>query len=126
MIHSILLIIILGSYTQPDNNILLSLHPLICILLHIKSALMVSFPNFPHNAYLVFPVKLNVMANRATFKKKQIGIIPGFAYTKYKVQRAIFKSATLNLQQKTIKKTPKNYKRFFSIYVQLSKLQILE
>ncbi len=58
--------------------------------------------------------------------RKQIGISLGFAYTEYKVQGAIFKSATLDLQLKTIKKIVESHKLFCSIYVQLSKILSLE
>ncbi len=126
LIHSILLIIVLGSYTRLDNNTLLSSCPPICILLHTESALMVPFPNLPHNVYPVFPIKSSVKAKGATFKRKQIGITLGFAYTKYKVQGATFKSATLDLRQRTVKKTTENHKRFCSTYVQFSRLQSLE
>ncbi len=116
----------LASYTRLDENTLLSSNPPTCILLHTKSALMVPFPNFPRNVYLVFPVKSTVTAKRTRLNRKQIGISPGFAYTEYKVQGATFKSATLDLRCKTIKKTAKSHKRFCSIYVQLSRVQSLE
>ncbi len=126
MIHSILLIIILGSYTRLDNNTLLSSRPPICILLHTESALIVPFLNLPCNVYPVFPIKSSVTAKGATFKKKQIGITPGFTYIEYKVQGAMFKSATLDLRQRTVKRTTENHKQFCSTYVQLSRLQSLE
>ncbi len=97
----------LASYTRLDNNTLLSSHPPTCILLHTKSALIVLFPNLPYNIYPVFPVKSTVTAKRTRLNRKQIGISPGFAYTEYKVQGAMFKSATLDPQHKTIKKVPK-------------------
>ena len=66
------------------------------------------------------------MAKKTRLNRKQVDISHKFVYIKYKVQRAMFKSATLNLRQKLIKKTAKNPKRFSSIYVQLSRLQNLE
>ncbi len=125
MIYPILLTD-LASYTRLDDNTLLGSHPPTCILLHTESALMVPFPNLPRNVYLIFPVKSTVTAKEIRLNKKQIGISPGFAYTEYKVQGAMFKSATLDLQCKTIKKTTKSHKRFCSIYVQLSRVQSLE
>lgn len=62
------------------------------------------------------------MAKKIIFKKKQIGIIPRFADTKYKVQGIEFKFVTLDLQQKVIKRITENYKQFCSICVQLSRL----
>ncbi len=100
----------LASYIRLDDNILLSLHLSTYILLHIESTLMVPFPNLARNVYPVFPVKSTVTAKRIRFNRKQIGISPRFAYTKYKVQGATFKSATLDLQYKTIKKTAKSHK----------------
>ncbi len=116
----------LASYTRLDDNTLLNSYPPTCILLHTESALMMPFPNLPHNVYPVFPVKSTVTAKETRFNRKQIGISPRFAYTEYKVQGATFKSATLDLQRKTIKKTTENHKQFCSIYVQLSKIQSLE
>ncbi len=116
----------LASYTRLDEITLLSSHSLTCILLHTESALMVPFPNLPHNVYPVFPVKSTVTAKRTRLNRKQIGISPGFAYTEYKVQGATFKSVTLDLRHKTIKKTAKSHKRFCSIYVQRSRVQSLE
>ncbi len=116
----------LASYTRLNDNTLLSLHPPTYILLHTESALMVLFPNLPHNIYPIFPVKSTVTAKRTRLNRKQIGISPGFAYTEYKVQGAMFKSATLDLRRKTIKKTTESHKRFCSIYVQLSRVQSLE
>ncbi len=66
------------------------------------------------------------MAKGTRLNRKQIEISPGFAYTEYKVQRATFKSATLDLRRKTIKKTAESYKRFCFIYVQLSRVQSLK
>ncbi len=116
----------LASYTWLDDNILLSSYPLTCILLHTESALIVPFLNIPRNIYPIFPVKSTVTAKGRKLNRKQIGISPGLAYTEYKVQGAMFKSATLDLRRKTIKKTAESHKRFCSIYVQLSRVQSLE
>ncbi len=116
----------LASYTRLDNNTLLSLHPPILILIHTESTLILPFPNLPRNIYPVFPLKSTVKAKRTRLNRKQIRISPGFASTEYKVQGATFKSATLDLQCKTIKKTAECHKRFCSIYVQISRVQSLE
>ncbi len=125
LIYPILLTII-ASYIRLNNNTLLSSHPLIYILLHIESALMVSFPSLSRNIYSVFPVKSTIMAKEIRLNGKQVRISPRFAYTEYKVHGAIFKSATLDLRQKSIKRTIEYHKRFCSIYVQQSRLQNLE
>ncbi len=59
---------------------------------------MVFFLILLHNVYPVFLVKSTVMAKETRINKKKIGISLRFAYTKYKVQKAIFKSMTLDLQ----------------------------
>ncbi len=121
VIHNFLMYSILLTdlvfYTQLDDNNLLSSHPSTCILLQTESVLIVPFPNLPHNVYPVFPVKSTVTAKGTRLNRKEIGISPGFAYTEYKVQGATFKSATLNLQYKTIKRTAESHKRFCSIYM---------
>ena len=67
-----------------------------------------------------------VMVKKTRLNKKQISISFGFVYTKYKVQKATFKSAILDLQQKIIKKTARSHKLFGYIYIQLSRFQNLE
>ncbi len=94
----------LAFYIWLDDNTLLSSHLPICILLHTKSALMVPFLNLSRNVYPVFPMKSTVIAKETRLNRKQIGISPGFAYTEYKVQGATFKSLTVDLRRKTIKK----------------------
>ncbi len=121
MIYPILLTN-LASYTQLDDNTLLSSHPPICTLLYTEFALMLRVPNLPRNVYPVFLMKSTVTAKGIRLNKKQIGISLGFDYTEYKVQGAMFKSATLDLQYKTIKKTAKSEKRFCSISAQLSRV----
>lgn len=68
------------------------------------------FSNLPRNVYLVFSVKLTIMTKETKLSRKQIRISLGFVYTKYKVEKATFKSATLDLQRKTIKRTVENHK----------------
>ena len=87
---------------------------------------MVPFPNLLRNVYPFFPVKSTVTAKKTRLSRKQIGISLGFAYTKYKIQEATFKFATLDPQHKTIKKTAKSHKRFRAIYIQVPQLQSLE
>ena len=84
LIYPILLIVI-TSYIQLDDNILLSSYPPICILLYIKSTLMVPFLSFLRNVNLVFPMKSTVMAKETRLNKKKVSISLGFAYIKYKV-----------------------------------------
>ncbi len=116
----------LAFYTWLDDNILLSSHPPTCILLHTESSLMMFFPSFPRNVYPVFSVKSTVTTKEIRLNTKKIGISLGFAYIKYKVQRAKFKSATFDLQRKTIKKIAESYKRFCYIYMQLLRVQNLK
>ena len=115
----------LVSYTKLNNNTLLSFYPHICILLYPNSILRVLFQSLPPNVYLVFLVKLIVTTKGTKLNKKQIGITPKFIYTKYKVQKAMLKSAVLDLQCKTSNRSTKYYKRFCLTYVQLSRLQSL-
>ena len=121
-----ILLTILASYTRLKNNTLLSSHCFTCILLHTNSTLMVPFPNLLLNVYPVFPIKSAIIAKKTRFNRKQIRITSGFAYNKYKVQGATFKSLTFDLWHKLIKKSTKSHRRFCFIYVQLFRLQSLE
>ena len=78
LIYPILLTII-AFYIRLDNNTLLSSYPPTCILLYIKSALMVPFLSLPSNIYQIFLMKLTVMAKEIRLNRKQIGISLGFA-----------------------------------------------
>ncbi len=102
-----ILLIDLASYTRLYHNTLLSSYTPTCILLYSESVLMVPFQNLLRNVYPIFPVKLTVIAKRTRLNRKQIRICSGFPYTEYKVQGATFKSATLDLQCKTIRKLPR-------------------
>lgn len=109
----------LRSYTKLDHNTLLNSHLPHCILLHTDSPLMISFPSLPANIYPVFLVRSIVTAKNTRLNRKQVGITPGFAYTKYKIQGATFKSAVLDLRRRSKKKAGKYHKRFYPTYIQL-------
>lgn len=87
-----ILLTALAFYTRLNDNTILSSHPPTYILLHIESVLMVFFSSFKRNIYLVFSIKSTITIKGTRLNKKQIEISLGFAYTKYKVQRAAFKS----------------------------------
>lgn len=53
-------------------------------------------------------------------------MIPGFAVTDYKVQRATFRSTVLDLRRESKLDGQNSYKRFCSNYIQLSRLQSLD
>lgn len=106
----LILLTALALYIKLDDNSLLSLYSPTCILLHIEFALIVFFSSLLCNIYLVFLVKLTITVKKTKLNRKQIGISFGLTYTKYKVQRVMIKSATLNLQQKIIKKTVESHK----------------
>lgn len=53
-------------------------------------------------------MKLTITTKEIRLNKKQVGISFGCAYTKYKVQKSMFKFTRLDLQQKLIKKTVKS------------------
>ena len=71
---------VITFYIRLDDNTLLSLYHPIYISLYTESALMVFFPNHPHNVFLVFPiVKLTVTAKKRRLNKKQVNISLKFA-----------------------------------------------
>lgn len=51
---------------------------------------------------------------------------PGFAVTDYKVQKAIFQIAVLDLHKKSNSGSVDSHKKFYSAYVQLLRLQTLD
>ena len=72
----------LESYMRSNNNILLSSHPPTYILLYTNSLLMIPFPNLSPNVYLIFSVKLVIIAKKTRLNIKQIKITCRLAYTK--------------------------------------------
>ena len=62
---------------------------------------------------------------KTSVNRRQKRLTPGFAFTEYKVQGETFESAVLDLRQKN-KRRGESHKRFYSIYVQLSWLWILQ
>ncbi len=91
----LILLTTIDFYTRLDDNTLLNSHPFICILLHTEFILMILFPILPRNINLSFPIKSTVTAKETKLNRKQIGISLRFALTKYKVQEAMFKFATI-------------------------------
>ena len=69
-----ILLTAIAFYIQLDDNTLLSSYLLIYILLHIESALMVSFLSSLCNIYPVFSMKSTVMAKKIRLNRKQISI----------------------------------------------------
>lgn len=65
--------------------------------MYINFELMIFLSNLPPNIYLVFLVKLFIIVKKTKLNKKQIRIIPRFAYINYKIQDAMFKFAVFNL-----------------------------
>ena len=61
-----------------------------------------------------------------SFTRSQILIITSFAVMEYKVQEAIFQTVILDLQWDYNAKSKRLYKRFYSTYSKLSRLQILD
>lgn len=74
----------------------MSLYLCYYILLHINLILMVNFSNFLFNIYPIFLIKSIIIKKNISINKKQIEIILEFAYTKYKIQKAIFKLVILD------------------------------
>lgn len=77
------------------------------------------------NVFLVFPVKSILTMHGISITRLQISIMPGFAIMDYKVQRAIFRLAVLDLHRNSKSEDKGLHKRFYFIYVQLSYLQTL-
>lgn len=92
-----LLLASLEFYIRLDNNKLLSSHPFACILLHTNFLLIIFFPNFLSDVYLIYSIKLVIIVKKIMLNRKQIGIILGFVYTKYKVQGTTFKFTVLDM-----------------------------
>ena len=105
-----------ATYTRIDSQTLLCSHQPHYILLYTDSPLTILFPGLAFNVYPMFPVRSVVTAKKTSIHRRQIGLTPGFAFTEYKVQRAMFESAVWDLQQKN-KRREENHKQFCSIYV---------
>lgn len=81
------------------------------------------FPVFPTQSTLTFDDNIKI-------QRKQIPLTPAFAMTEYKVQGASFKTAVLDLHwpdgTERGDEADWRHKRFFSVYVQLSRLETLD
>ena len=96
-----------------------------CVLLQRRTRLQKSFPELPDDVFPTFPIKSTLKLPGLKVSRNQIPLTPGFAVTDYKVQGATFKTAVLDLRRgQKIRK--ESHKRFWSTYVQLSRLQSLD
>lgn len=75
--------------------------------------------------FLVFLVKSTLTIYGISITKLKILITSSFAITNYKMQKVTFWLAILDLYKNSKLEDKDLYQRFYSIYVQLSRLQIL-
>lgn len=108
------------TYTRINSHTLLYSYQPHFILLYMDSLLTILFSELPFNVYLVFSIRSVVTTKKTSINRYQIKFIQGFAFIEYKVQRATFESAVLNLQQKSKKRERESHKQFCPTYVQLS------
>ena len=113
------------TYTRIDSYTLLCFYQPYYILFYTDSPLIIPFQGLLFNVYPVFLVRSMVSAKKTSINRHQIGLTLGLPFTEYKIQRAMFESAVLDLRRKSKKRGGESHKHICSTYIYLSWLQTL-
>lgn len=109
-------------YIQIDTHTLLCSYQPHFILLYTDLLLIILFPGLLSSMYPVFSVRSVMIAKKTNVNRQIIRLTPGFIFIEYKIQGAMFKSAVLDLRQKSKKRREESHKQFCSTYIELSRL----
>lgn len=100
-------------------------HPLKSVLLHWFIPSKLAFSKLDYFIISIFAINSSLPINGARLIWQQVPICLAFALTEYKVQRATFETAVLDLQRGPKSQWKSTYKHFCSNYVELLKLKSL-
>lgn len=89
-------------------------------------ALRYNIFNNGRECILVFTAKSTLIIRSINITRLQIPMTPGFAVTNYKIERATFQTAVLDLHRNSNLGSKGSHKKFCSTYVQLLCLQTLD
>ena len=81
-------------------NIVLCSYPPKAVILRQSISSKLAFPRLDQFVNTIFLINLSVPINEARLIQQQVSICPAFPLTEYKVQRATFDTAVLDLQQR--------------------------
>jgi hypothetical protein len=74
----------------------------------------------------VFPLERSITVKGHSVRRRQVPMCPAFSLTDYKVQGSTLTTAVLDLKDNRTAKGQDGHKKYYSTYVQLSRLQSLD
>ena len=113
------------EFVEIDDLYILCTKPPACVLFERENAKHSPFEDLEVNVVPVFPIERSIKIKNFSVRRKQVPTCSAFCLTDYKVQGMTLRAAILSLKNDPSVKGD-NYRKFCSIYVQLSRLKTSE
>lgn len=93
------------------------------VLFKPDKPLATTFDQLPPSVMPIFPIERSISVKGLSVRRKQIPICPAFCLTDYKVQGSTLSAAILDLKNDLARRGHDSYRKYCSLYVQLSRLR---
>src|SRR5436305_10788355 len=103
-----------------DNLYILCTKPPACVLFQQENSNHPAFENLEAKIIPVFPIERSIKIRQYSVRRKQVPICSAFSLTDYKVHESILTTAVLDLKDNSKVRSQDEYKKFYSMYIQLS------
>src|SRR5205814_9050057 len=109
-----------------DDLYILCTKPPACVLFRRENSKHSKFEDLEAKVIPVFPLEGSITIKGYSVRRKQVPMCPTFSLTDYKIQGSTLINAVLDLKDDSSLKGQNSYKKFCSLYVQLSQLRSLD
>ena len=116
---------LIAEFFEIDDLYVVCTKPPACLLFRPDNSKHINFEDLERKEIPVFPIERSITIKGRSIRRKQVPICPGFSLTDYKVQGSTLKTA-IDLKDDPTIKSQTEHKKFYSMYVQLSRLQSLD
>jgi hypothetical protein len=113
----------LAKFFEIDNLYIMCTKPPACVLFKPNKPNPVTFEGLEPSIMPVFPIERSITLKGYSVRRKQVPMCPAFCLTNYKVQALTLTSAILDLKDDPTIQGQDWHRKFWPIYVQLSRLQ---
>src|SRR5438034_8813786 len=115
-----LILLLLAEFFEMDDLYVLCTKPPACVLFQQDNAKGFTFEGLDAKVIPVFPLEGSITIKGYSVRRKQVPMCPAFSLTDYKIQGSTLTIAVLNLKNDLATRGKNRYKKFCSLYIQLS------
>jgi hypothetical protein len=109
-----------------NNLYILYTKPPACVLFYQDNIKYPAFTDLETDVVPVFPIEGSITVKGYSVQRKQVPMCSVFSLTDYKIQGSILNIAILDLKNDPTAKGQNQYKKYCSLYIQLSRLRSLD